>query len=86
MATQNIRITEQGWQDLATLGSITFTQDQEYTITVRGASVCEVVLASTKPDETFLGHIAKADENFNFTYTGDKVWIKCRVPVTVVLS
>lgn len=86
MATQNIEITEQGWQDLATLGSITFTQGQEYTITVRGASACEVALASSKPASYFLGHIAKADENFNFTYNGDNVWVKCRVPVTVVLS
>lgn len=86
MATQNIKITEQGWQDLATLGSITFTQNQEYTIAVRGASACEVALASSKPADNFLGHIAKADENFNYTYTGDDVWVKCGNPVTVVIS
>jgi len=82
MATQNVRITSRIWTQLN--GS--FTQGQVYTITARGAGVCEVALASTKPEETFLGHLANADENFNFTYDGDNVWVRCGSPVTVVIS
>jgi len=82
MATENIEITSKTWTQL----DADFTQDQVYTIACRGAGACEVALASSKPAETFLGHIAKADENFNFTYKGDDVWVKCGNPVTVVIS
>lgn len=82
MATQNIEITSKIWTQL----NAEFTQGNVYTIACRGAGACEVALASSKPEETFLGHIAKADENFNFTFSGDDVWVKCGSPVTVVIS
>lgn len=82
MATQNIEITSKVWTQL----NAEFTQGNVYTIACRGAGACEVALASSKPAETFLGHIAKADENFNFTYSGDDVWVKCGNPVTIVIS
>ena len=82
MATQNIEITSKTWTQL----DADFTQGNVYTITCRGAGSCEIAIASSKPDETFLGHIAKADENFSFTYNGDDVWVKCGNPVTIVIS
>ncbi len=82
MATQNITISSKTWTQLN--GS--FTQGNVYTIACRGAGACEVAIASSKPAETFLGHIAKADENFSFTYNGQAVWVKCGNPVTVVIS
>lgn len=82
MATENIEITSKTWTQL----NAEFTQGNVYTIACRGAGACEVALASSKPSETFLGHIAKADENFNFTYNGDDVWVRCGTPVTVVIS
>ena len=82
MATENIEITSKTWTQL----NAEFTQGNVYTIACRGAGACEVALASSKPEETFLGHIAKADENFNFTFSGDDVWVKCGNPVTVVIS
>ena len=82
MATENIEITSKTWTQL----NAEFTQGNVYTIACRGAGACEVALASSKPAETFLGHIAKADENFNFTFSGDDVWVKCGNPVTVVIS
>ncbi len=86
METQNIEIAEQGWQDLITLGSLSLTSGSVYTIACRGAGTCEVVLADAEPESNFLGHPAKADENFNFTYDGTKIWVKCLTPVTVVIS
>lgn len=82
MATQNIKITSKTWTQL----NAEFTQGNVYTIACRGTGACEVALASSKPEETFLGHIAKADENFNFTFSSDDVWVKCGSPVTVVIS
>lgn len=82
MATQNIEITSKVWTQL----DAGFTQGNVYTISARGAGSCEVAIASSKPDEIFLGHIAKADENFSFIYSGDDVWVKCGNPVTVVIS
>ena len=82
MATENIVITSNTWVQL----DADFTQGQTYTIAARGAGACEIALASSKPEETLLGHIAKADENFNFTYNGDDVWVKCGNPVTIVIS
>ena len=82
MATENIEITSKTWTQL----NAEFTQGNAYTIACRGAGACEVALASSKPAETFLGHTVKADENFNFTYNGDDVWVKCGNPVTVVIS
>ena len=82
MATENIEINSKTW----TLLDADFIQSQVYTISARGAGAIEVAIASSKPDETFLGHIAKADENFNFTYNGDDVWVKCGNAVTVVIS
>ena len=86
MATQNIEITQRGWQDLESLGEVTLTEDQVYAMTVRGGSACEVAIADSKPEESFMGHIAKADETFNFTYKGDTVWVKCGENATVVLT
>ena len=87
MATQNITITNKGYQDLETVGDITLTANSTYTISARGAGVCEVVIADTQPTNNFLGHIAKADENFGFTYTGETIWVKCDfLPTTIVIS
>lgn len=82
MATENIEIASKTWVQLDT----EFTQGQAYTIAVRGASACEVALASSQPEDTFWGHIVKADENFIFTYNGDDVWIKCGNPAIIVIS
>lgn len=86
MATVNITIENRTWQDIETLGEVTFTQNQVYTIAGRGAGSCEVAVAETKPDETLLGHIVKGDENFGFTFTGDKIWVRSGEPVKVVLT
>lgn len=86
MTTQNIEITNHIWENLATVGSIVFEENQSYSITVRGVGSCEVAIATSKPDEAFLGHIVKADENFNFTYKGEDVWIKCGNSAIVVIS
>lgn len=82
MATENIKINCKTWTQL----NAEFTQGNVYTIACRGAGACEVALASSKPEETFLGHIVTADENFNFTFSGDDVWVKCGNPITVVIS
>ena len=82
MATQNITISSKTWTQLD--GS--FVQGNVYTIACRGAGSCEIAIASSKPAETFLGHIAKADENFSFTSSGENVWVKCGNPVIVVIS
>lgn len=82
MATQNIEISSKTWTQLN--GS--FMQDNVYTIACRGAGSCEIAIASSKPAETFLGHIAKADENFSFTYSDENIWVKCGNPVTIVIS
>ena len=86
MDTQNIKITNQGWQNLATVGGISFTTNGTYAITARGAGVCELVISSTEPETNFLGHIINADESFNFTFTSGALWLKCRQPMTIVIS
>lgn len=86
MDTQNIKITNQGWQDLITLGELELTSGDTCTIACRGEGTCEVVLADAEPKSNFLGHIVSADENFNFNYDGTKIWIKCGSPVIAVIS
>ena len=75
MATQNITITEGGWQDLITLGSLTLTQGDTYTITIYSNGQSEVCIADSKPEDTFRGH-GILEEAFSFIYTGDKIWVK----------
>lgn len=86
MTTQNIEINERGWKNLATVGEITFTQNQTYTIAARSGGVCEIAIAETQPAGDFIGHIAKADENFTFQYTGEDIWVKCSNNAVIVIS
>lgn len=76
MATQNIEITKGGWQNLITLGGLTLTQGNTYTVTVRGNGTNQVCVADSKPEETFLGHPVSQDVNFSFTYNGEDIWVK----------
>lgn len=90
MATENITVTAGGWQNLSTLGSLTLTENQYYTVTIYCPGENEVCLATTEPETTFKGHKALDGENFGFTYTGEDIWVKLsRVrpnTVTVVIS
>lgn len=87
MATQNITIENGGWQDLITLGSLSLTNDENYTVAIRGTFGGEVCIASSKPADGFFGHTVKSDENFGFKYvTGDKIWVKTTPPTVVVFS
>ena len=86
MATQNIEITEQGWQDLITLGNLTLTSGDTYTIAPCGGGTYEVALANNMPTNDFQGHPVQAGTNFNFVYNGEKIWLKGYYPATVVLS
>jgi hypothetical protein len=36
----------------------------------------EVCLSDTKPSATFKGHPVDNSENFGFTYSGEKIWVK----------
>ena len=88
MATKNIQITEGGWQDLITLGSLSLSNGTTYSVAIRGNGTSEVVLASSKPDNSFMGHPVSADVNFSFTYAGEKIWVKLspvRSSVTTVV-
>lgn len=78
MATQNIEITQKGWQDLITAGSLSLTNAQTYTVAIRGNNNNEIAIADSEPADGFMGHPVSEDINFNFTYTtGDKIWVKC---------
>ena len=76
MTTKNITVTESGWQNIVTLGDLTLTQNNTYTVTVRGNGTNQVCLADSEPEETFLGHPVSQDVNFSFTYTGEDIWVK----------
>ena len=77
METQNIEIQKGDWQDIITLGSLTLTDGDYYTISVIANGESEVCIASTKPADGFKGHPTNAKINFGFYYkTDDVVWIK----------
>ena len=77
MATQNIEIQKGDWQDIITLGSLTLTDSNTYTITVLANGESEVCIADSKPIDGFKGHPTNAKINFNFTYkTDDVIWVK----------
>lgn len=77
MTTKNIQITTSGWQDLITLGSLSLTDGQSYTLTIESNGDNQVCIASTEPEESFKGHPVRNSVNFNFTFkTGDKIWVK----------
>ena len=76
MATQNIEITEGGWQDLTTLGELTLTENQQYTLAIYSNGLNEVCIADSKPADDFKGHPVNNGENFGFTYTGEDIWVK----------
>ena len=77
MATENITIEKGDWQDIITLGSLTLTDGNYYSICVKANGESQVCLADTKPGENFEGHPTTAKINFGFTYkTGDVIWVK----------
>ena len=76
MATQNIEITQGGWQDLETLGGLTLTNGNNYTLTILSNGMNEVCISDTTPSATFKGHPVDNSENFGFTYSGEKIWVK----------
>lgn len=78
MATQNIEITQKDWQDIITVGSLSLTDSQTYTVAIRGNNNNEIAIAAAEPADGFMGHPVGEDVNFNFTYkSGDKIWVKC---------
>lgn len=77
MATQNIQITEGGWQDLITLGNLSLSDGDYHTITFLSNGENQVCLSASEPEETLKGHPVQNSVNFGFTYhTGDKIWVK----------
>lgn len=77
MATENIEIQKGDWQDVITLGSLTLTNGNYYTINVQANGESEVAIADSKPADDFVGHPTNAKINFGFTYkTGDIIWVK----------
>lgn len=86
MDTQNIKITNQGWQDLITLGELELTSGDTYTITPLGAGIYEIAQADNTPEENLQGHPVQAGTNFNFVYNDKKIWIKGYYPATVIIS
>ena len=77
MATVNIEIQKGGWLNLETVGSLTLTNNQVYSMCFRGNNQNEVAIAESEPAAGFMGHPVGEDINFTFTYTGDSVWVKC---------
>ena len=78
MATENIEITQTGWQNLETVGGITLTNNQVYCICFRGNNENEIAVSDSTPAESLMGHPVGENVNFNFTYTGSDVWVKCQ--------
>lgn len=77
MATENIEIQKGDWQDVLTLGSLTLTEGDYYTINVYANGESQVAIADTKPSDEFRGHPTSAKINFGFTYkSGDVIWVK----------
>ena len=77
MATQNIEIQKGDWQDVITLGSLTLTDGQLYTINIHANGENQVAIASTKPTDDFVGHPTSSTINFGFTYiSGNVIWVK----------
>lgn len=76
MATANVTVEKGSWQDVLTLGSLTLTQNQSYSISVLASGVNEVCISDTLPDESLEGHPVTKKDNFGFTYTGEGIWIR----------
>ena len=76
MATVNIDLTESGWQDILTIGETELTNGNTYTLTILGNGTSDVCISDSTPDETLKGHPVNAYENFTFTYSGEKIWVK----------
>lgn len=90
MATKNITISNDGWQDLETLGELSLVANDSYTIEVKDNGECEVCIATSQPQNTFRGHTVKENISFTFTYKSEGVWIKpspfIGSDITVVIS
>ena len=90
MKTKNVIVTSAGWQDVETLGSLTFENNSTYSVSIIGNSRCEVCLSDTTPANTLKGHPLKADDSFTFTYSGYGLWVKKsgfdNTSITVVVS
>lgn len=90
MTTQNIEIQKGNWQDVITLGSLTLEQDKTYTIGIRGSKYGEVYIGDDTPENTAKGHLVFEETNFNFIYTGEKIWCKLGITnsqtATIVIS
>lgn len=77
MATQNIEIQKGDWQDVITLGSLTLTEGNYYTINIYANGESQVAIADIKPADDFIGHPTSSIINFGFTYkSGDIIWVK----------
>lgn len=77
MATVNVLISQGGWQDLITLGSLSLTNNQPYSIAFYESDDNEVAIADSKPDDSLRGNPVRERQNFTFTYTtGAKIWVK----------
>lgn len=77
MATVNIEVQKGDWQDIITLGSLSLTDGDYYTVTVLANGESEVCIADSKPADDFVGHPTNAKINFGFTYkTDDIIWVR----------
>ena len=86
METKNIELTVQGWQDLITLGNLTLTDGDTYTIAPCGGGIYEVALANNIPEDNFHGHPVQSGTNFNFVYNNENIWIRGYYPAIIVIS
>lgn len=76
MATVEVEITSGGRQDLITLGSLSLTENEYYTLTFLSNGTSHVAIGDTEPEASITGHPVYEDENFGFTYKGEKIWVK----------
>ena len=76
MATVNVTVSKGGWQDVLTLGSLTLTENDYYTISVLASGVNDVCISDTTPDESLRGHELTRKDNFGFTYKGEGIWVR----------
>ncbi len=76
MATKDITVTKGSWNDLVTLGSLSLTQGDTYTLSVLASGISEVCIADSAPENTFRGHELLEHHGFTFTYNNEKIWVK----------
>ena len=76
MATQNVVVEKGGWQDVLTIGSLTLTENDAYTISVKASGENEVCISDTTPYESLEGHPVTRKDNFTFTYKGEGIWVR----------